>query len=174
MKNLAHLKSKIRDVKDFPTKGVVFKDIAPLFDDAKAFREIIDNLCEHLRPSKIDKVVGIESRGFMLSAPVAYLIQAGAVMARKKGKLPAETISVAHALEYGKSVLEIHTDAIKKGERVAVIDDVLATGGTMGAAISLVEQLGGDVVATGVLLELEEFHGREALEGYNIFSLLSY
>jgi len=174
MRDVEYLKKKIRDIEDFPTKGVVFKDIAPVMDDGGAFSDIIQNMIECLRGYEVDTVVGIESRGFMFSAPLSYALNAGAVMARKQGKLPAETISVAHALEYGKSVLEIHKDSISKGERVVIIDDVLATGGTLGAAVKLVERLGGVVVALGVLLELEEFDGRKALDGYDVFSVLKY
>lgn len=173
-KNTEHLKEKIREILDFPTPGIKFKDITPLLEDPKAFREAIDGLVDFFREIKIDKVVGIDARGFLLASAVAYLLNAGMVIVRKKGKLPHQTVVREHDLEYGRGTLEIHVDAIKKGERVLVIDDVLATGGTADAAVKLVEHLGGDVVGLGFLLELSYFPGREKLKNYNINSLIIY
>jgi len=171
--DLDYLKSKIRDVNDFPTPGVVFRDITPVLDDADAFSAAVGAFAEQFRDEGIEKVVGIESRGFMFSAPVAYLLDAGAVMARKHGKLPYKTVSIKHKLEYGEGALEMHEDSIRPGERVIILDDVFATSGTMGAAIQLVEQLRGDIVGLGVLLELLRFNGREKLGKYELFSLLA-
>lgn len=173
-KNTEHLKEKIREILDFPTPGIKFKDITPLLEDAEAFKEAIDGLVDFFREIKIDKVVGIDARGFLLASAVAYLLNAGMVIVRKKGKLPHQTVVREHDLEYGRGTLEIHVDAIKKGERVLVIDDVLATGGTADAAVKLVEHLGGDVVGLGFLLELSYFPGREKLKNYNISSLIIY
>lgn len=172
--NTEHLKQKIREILDFPTPGIKFKDITPLLEDPEAFREAIDGLVDFFRETKVDKVVGIDARGFLLASAVAYLLNAGMVIVRKKGKLPHQTVVREHDLEYGRGTLEIHVDAIKKGERVLVIDDVLATGGTADAAVKLVEHLGGDVVGLGFLLELSYFPGREKLKNYNISSLIIY
>jgi len=174
MDNYDHLKTKIRDIPDFPTPGVIFKDITPLLEDRDAFREAIDGLASFFMDQKIGKVVGIDARGFLLAAPVAYLLGAGLVLVRKKGKLPAEIIREYHELEYGRSSLEIHKDAIKKGERVAIIDDVLATGGTAGAAVRLVEAMDAPIVGIGFLVELREFGGREKLQHYLIHSLIQF
>jgi adenine phosphoribosyltransferase len=173
MRNYDHLKSKVREVKNFPTPGISFKDITPLLKDKHIFREIINGLTTAFKHSKADKVVGIDARGFVLSAPVAYLIGAGKVIVRKKGKLPHKKIAREHDLEYGKGVLEIHIDAIEKGEKVLIIDDVLATGGTCEAAVRLVEDLGGEIVGLGFLLELP-LGGRERLKKYPIHSLITY
>ncbi|KKU20537.1 adenine phosphoribosyltransferase [Candidatus Azambacteria bacterium RIFCSPHIGHO2_01_46_10] len=173
-RNTEHLKQKIREILDFPTPGIKFKDITPLLEDPESFKEAIDGLVDFFRDIKIDKVVGIDARGFLLASAVAYLLNAGMVIVRKKGKLPHQTIVREHDLEYGRGTLEIHVDAIKKGERVLVIDDVLATGGTADAAVKLVEHLGGDVVGLGFLLELSYFPGREKLKNYNINSLIIY
>ncbi|HAM95875.1 MAG: Adenine phosphoribosyltransferase [Candidatus Azambacteria bacterium GW2011_GWB2_46_37] len=173
-RNTEHLKQKIREILDFPTPGIKFKDITPLLEDPESFKEAIDGLVDFFRDIKINKVVGIDARGFLLASAVAYLLNAGMVIVRKKGKLPHQTIVREHDLEYGRGTLEIHVDAIKKGERVLVIDDVLATGGTADAAVKLVEHLGGDVVGLGFLLELSYFPGREKLKNYNINSLIIY
>ncbi len=173
MENYSHLKAKIREVKDFPIKGVDFKDITPLLEDKNAFREAIDGLADCFKGLKVDKVVGIDARGFLLASAVAYLLKAGMVIIRKGGKLPWDTIVREHDLEYGRGKLEIHTDAIKKGEQVLIIDDVLATGGTAEAAVHLVEQLGGKILGIGFLLELS-LGGRERLKRYDVKSLISY
>ena len=158
----------IRDVPDFPKPGVVFKDISPLLADHDGLTAVVEALAEagvdeHGRP--VDKVVGIEARGFILAAPVALRLGAGFVPVRKAGKLPGPTHRVAYALEYGEAVLELHQDAIRPGERVLVIDDVLATGGTVAAALQLVASCGGEVVGVAVLMELLFLHGRAALPG---------
>lgn len=173
MADFSLLKEKIREIEDFPTPGVSFKDITPLLEDSAAFRLAIDGLRGCFRDSRIDKVVGIDARGFLLASVVAYLLGAGMVIVRKKGKLPYDTIVREHDLEYGNGTLEIHTDTIKKGERILVIDDVLATGGTAEAAVRLVEELGGVVAGLGFLVELP-LGGRERLSGYEIKSLIEY
>ncbi len=174
MKNYDYLKSHIREIPDFPTPGVSFKDITPLLEDPKAFRDAINGLTRFLKNEQIDKVVGIDARGFLLAAPVAYVLKSGLVIVRKKGKLPSEIIREYHELEYGRASMEIHTDSIQKGERVVIIDDVLATGGTAGAAVRLARELNANVVGIGFLIELTEFPGREKLGDYPIFSLLTY
>lgn len=173
MGNYSHLKLKIREVPDFPIKGVNFKDITPLLEDRATFKDTIEGLADAFRGQKIDKVVGIDARGFLLASAVAYLLNAGMVITRKKGKLPWETIVREHDLEYGRGALEIHTDAVKRGEKILIIDDVLATGGTLEAAVKLVEELGGIVVGIGLLLELP-LGGRERLKKYKITSLITY
>ncbi len=173
VRDLNYLKEKVREVQNFPTPGINFKDITPLLEDKTAFRDIIEGLADAFRDEHIDKVVGIDARGFLLSSAVAYLLGAGMAIVRKKGKLPCETIIREHNLEYGRGVMEIHKDAIKKGERILIIDDVLATGGTAEAAVKLAEELGGEVIGLGFLLEIP-LGGREILEKYQIKSLLMY
>ena len=168
------LKRLVRDVPDFPKKGIVFKDITPILKDPGALQFAVEELAEVLRPARPDQIAGIESRGFIFSPILAYKLRAGFVPIRKKGKLPARTIRAAYTLEYGEAELEIHEDAIFKGMRVAVVDDLLATGGTAQAAIRLVESLGGEVTAVAFLVELGFLKGREKLSGYNIFSLIQY
>ncbi len=173
MGDYPHLRAKIREIENFPTPGVNFKDITPLLEDGALFREAVDELADFFAGEQAKKVVGIDARGFLLASPVAYLLKTGLVIVRKKGKLPYETILREHDLEYGHGSLEIHTDAIKRGERVLIVDDVLATGGTAGAAAKLVEDLGGIVVGIGFLLELP-LGGRERLSQYTIKSLIRY
>lgn len=173
MRDFSHLKAKIRDVKDFPIPGIYFKDITPLLEDKDTFRDAIDGLVLHFKNREVDKVVGIDARGFLLSSAVAYILHAGMVIVRKRGKLPCETIIREHDLEYGKGSLEIHVDSIQKGEKILIVDDVLATGGTVEAAVHLVEKLGGEVVGLGFLLELP-LGGRERLTKYKIHSLIRY
>lgn len=175
MKTSDRLKIKIREIPDFPTAGVKFKDIMPLLGDPKAFKKTIKNLAAPFRKKSIDKVVGIDARGFLLAPAVAYVLGAGLVAARKPGKLPFKKISQKHRLEYGESTLEMHIDAIKKGERVIIIDDVLSTGGTMEAVIKLVKKLGGLIIGLGFLLEIP-MGGREKLKKYpaQIHSLIVY
>jgi len=168
-----HLKAKIREIRDFPTPGIKFKDITPLLEDKETFREAIDGLANFFRDSVVDKVVGIAARGFLLASAVAYILKAGMVIVRKKGKLPYEKILREHELEYGRGSLELHVDAVKPGEKILIIDDVLATGGTAEAAVKLVEELGGKVIGLGFLLELP-LDARERLSGYNIQSLVKY
>jgi len=169
-----YLKTKIRDIPDFPTPGIRFKDITPLLEDKRAFRETIDGLTSFFHAKSVDKVVGIDARGFLLASAVAYLLGAGVVIVRKRGKLPWQKIIQEHDLEYGQGALEIHNDSVLRGERVVIIDDVLATGGTAGAAVRLVEALEGTIVGIGFLLEILPLGGREKLKPYPIHSLIQY
>src|SRR5205823_3073067 len=168
------LRAKIRDIKDFPTEGILFKDITTLLKDGPAFRYVIETLAKRYTTAAIDVVVGIESRGFILAAPLAHQLGAGFVPVRKLGKLPAKTVHVEYELEYGRSALAIHEDAVQRNQRVLIVDDVLATGGTMAATIRLVEQLGGKVAGIAFLLELAFLNGREKLAGHPIDALLTY
>jgi adenine phosphoribosyltransferase len=164
----------IRDVPDFPEPGVVFKDITPVLADPIAFSTIVDLIVVHFGRGNVDKVVGIEARGFILAAPVAYHFGAGLVPVRKQGKLPHETLGEEYALEYGTATLEIHKDAVADGERVLVVDDVLATGGTANAAASLVQRIGGKVMGIACLIELDFLHGREKVKDHDLFTLIHY
>lgn len=168
------LEELVRDVPDFPKPGIIFKDVTPLWADATAFRFSIDAIADHYAGVEIDRVVGIEARGFILAAPVAYRFGAGFVPVRKPGKLPAEIASESYELEYGTDTLEIHRDGILAGQRVLVVDDVLATGGTAAATIRLIEGLGGSVIGLGFLLELGFLRGRERLTDYELVSLITY
>ena len=168
------LASRIRDVPDFPKKGIVFKDITTLLRDAAAFRQAIDELADRVRDLEVDAVVGMESRGFIFAAPLAYLLGAGFVPVRKLGRLPASTISVEYELEYGTNTLELHVDALQPGQKVLVVDDLLATGGTVAATIQLVERLGATVEATAFLIELLFLKGRQQLPGRRVISLVQY
>ena len=168
------LASRIRDVPNFPKKGIVFKDITTLLKDAGAFRDAIDALAAQVRDLRVDAVVGMESRGFIFAAPLAYLLGAGFVPVRKLGSLPAPTISVEYELEYGSNTLEIHVDSLQPGQRVLIVDDLLATGGTVAATIELVEQLGASVEATAFLIELVFLNGRSRLDGRRVMSLIQY
>jgi adenine phosphoribosyltransferase len=168
------LKSIIRDIPDFPQPGILFRDITPLLSNAQALRVALEGLAEPFRDVGIEQVVGVESRGFIFGAPLALLLNAGFVLVRKFGKLPAETIRVEYALEYGSNTVEIHTDAIRPGEKVLVVDDLLATGGTVSAALELVKRLGGEVAGVAFLVELTALQGRQRLQGENVFSLLQY
>ena len=166
------LKSHIRDVADFPIPGILFRDITTLLADGALFRTTIDAMAVPF--ADIDKVVIIESRGFILGTPIAYALGAGVVPVRKPSKLPSDTLSESYALEYGTNELQIHTDAIAPGERVLIVDDLLATGGTLEATIKLVERLGGDIVGVCVLAELTELNGRQHTKGYPVHALLAY
>ena len=170
----ASLRALIRDVPDFPSPGVLFKDITPLLGDPGAFAVVIDRLAEHFVGRHVDKVVGIESRGFIVAAPVAERLGAGFVPVRKPGKLPWETEAEDYELEYGTDRLEVHRDAITTGERVAIVDDVIATGGTAAATARLVERLGGEVIGLGFVIELAFLGGAAALDGRDQVSLLTY
>ncbi|HEY7936790.1 MAG TPA: adenine phosphoribosyltransferase [Candidatus Limnocylindrales bacterium] len=168
------LRAKIREIPDFPKPGILFYDITTLLKDPVAYKESIDLMLAPWRDDKVDLVVGMESRGFIFSAPMAYLLDAGLVPVRKLGKLPAETITVEYALEYGSNTLEIHRDAIQPGQRVLVVDDLLATGGTVRGTIDLVERLQGEVVGLGFLVELEFLKGRDRLQGLRVESVVRY
>jgi adenine phosphoribosyltransferase len=168
------LRTKIRDVPDFPQPGVVFKDIMPLLRDAEALAEAVLRLADWARTKEPDVILGAEARGFILGAAIAREVGCGFVAARRPGKLPPETVSATYALEYGQNSLELHPDAIAGGTRVLIHDDVLATGGTMGAVSELVTQLGGEVVGAAFIIELDFLHGREKLGDYDVFSLIAY
>lgn len=168
------LKEKIRVIDGFPVDGISFKDITTLLKDAGALNECINQMAERFKNTQVDIIVGPESRGFILATPLAYVMNTGFVPVRKPGKLPGETIKYEYSLEYGMDSLEIHKDAIKPGQKVLIIDDLLATGGTMFAAAKLVEKLGGDVVGLGFLIELEDLNGREKLSDYKVESLVKY
>jgi adenine phosphoribosyltransferase len=166
------LKLHIRDVPDFPIPGIMFRDITTLLADGAAFRQVIDAMAAPF--AEVDKVVIIESRGFILGTPIAYAKGAGVVPVRKPGKLPSDTLTESYALEYGVNELQIHTDAIAPGERVLIVDDLLATGGTAEATIKLVERLGGVIVGISVLAELTDLDGRAHTQGYPVHSLVAY
>ena len=168
------LRSKIRDIPDFPKAGIVFKDIMPLLADPESLRATVDRLAEFADPRRPDVILGAEARGFILGGALAYRLGCGFVAARKPGKLPWSTVSAQYELEYGLDSLELHEDAITNGARVIVHDDLLATGGTARAKIDLVEQLGGEVVGLAFVIELAFLHGREKLAGYDVFSLVTY
>jgi len=168
------LKTRIRDVPDFPKPGVVFKDIMPLLSDPVALSEAVDRIAEWAKPREPDIVLGAEARGYITGGALACRLGCGFVPARKPGKLPWRTVAVKYALEYGFDQLEVHADSIRPGQRVLVHDDVLATGGTAKATVELVEQLGGTVVGLPFIIELAFLNGRERLDGYDIFSLIEY
>ncbi|HLY36264.1 MAG TPA: adenine phosphoribosyltransferase [Candidatus Limnocylindria bacterium] len=168
------LRARIREVPDFPKPGILFYDITTLLKDADAFRDVIDRMAEQVRDAGIELVVGMESRGFIFSAPLAYKLGAGFVPVRKLGKLPAETIEVEYALEYGTATLEIHRDAINPGQRVLIVDDLLATGGTVIGTIELVRRLGGEIAGLSFMVELSQLHGRDKLGEFTVNALLTY
>ncbi|HEY4611912.1 MAG TPA: adenine phosphoribosyltransferase [Bacteroidota bacterium] len=168
------LAKAIRNVPDFPKKGIVFRDITTLLQDPDAFRRALNIFYERYKDDKIGKIACIESRGFIFGAALASKLEVGFVPIRKKGKLPADKLKEEYALEYGKDSIEIHTDAVRKGERVLLHDDLLATGGTASAACSLVKRLGGEVASVSFLIELSFLKGREKLKGYDVFSIIQY
>jgi adenine phosphoribosyltransferase len=172
--DLAWLKERIRDIPDFPKPGVVFKDITPLLSDGEAFTAAVDAVAEHFAGQHIDKVLGIEARGFIIAAPVAFRFGAGFVPVRKVGKLPWSVEKQEYVLEYGTDLLEIHKDAVAPGERALIVDDVMATGGTAEATVRLVEKLGGEVVGLGFVIELGFLGGRQKVQGHDVVSLLVY
>jgi adenine phosphoribosyltransferase len=172
--DLADLRSKIRDIKDFPTEGILFKDITTLLKDAPGWAAVIDHLANRYRASNVDVVVGVESRGFIFGGALAHQLGAGFVPVRKRGKLPAPTIEEEYELEYGRDVLAIHADAIQRGQRVLAVDDLLATGGTMAATLRLIERLGGSILGAAFLIELAFLNGRERLKGYALESVIIY
>jgi adenine phosphoribosyltransferase len=167
------VRARLRDVPDFPKKGIVFKDITPVLADRRLFREVLDAFVARWKDERIDKVIGIESRGFIFAAPLAYAIGAGFTMARKPGKLPWEVIREVYALEYGEAALELHVDAVGPGERVLVVDDVLATGGTAEAVGRLVARQGAELVGYSFLLELSFLHGARRVGPRKVHSLLT-
>lgn len=170
------LKNKIREVPDWPQKGVNFKDITPLLQDKNAFREVIDSLADFFNGEKIDKVVGIDARGFLIAAPLAYKLKAGLAIVRKRGKLPFSVIERKYALEYGADILQIHTDAILAGEKVVLADDLIATGGTAEATCDLIEKLEGKIAGVAFVIDLAFLGGSEKIKkrGYTVKSLLTY
>jgi adenine phosphoribosyltransferase len=168
------IKSKIRTIPDWPKKGIMFRDITTLVKDKKAFLDTCQKLYDHYKGKQIDIVAGIESRGFIFGTALAMLLKKGFVPIRKKGKLPAETITQKYELEYGVDQVEIHKDAVKKGDRVLLVDDLIATGGTMKAACKLIEKCGGIVVGCAYVIELTDLHGREKLKGYDLFHLVEF
>ena len=171
---MTDLTSFIRDIPDFPTPGIIFKDITPLLGDQQAFASTVDALSDHFVGAGANRVVGIEARGFIIAAPVAYRLGAGLVPVRKKGKLPYEVRGIDYTLEYGSERLEVHSDAVSSGDRVVVIDDVLATGGTARAACDVLRELGAEIVGVGVVIELSFLSGRDALSDVDVFSLITY
>jgi len=173
-KSSTGLKKRIRSIPNFPKKGIVFRDITTLLKDEKAFKLAIDLLYKRYRGKKVDKVVSVESRGFILGSALAYRLGVGFIPVRKPNKLPAKTIQEEYQLEYGTDVLEIHKDALKKGEKILIVDDLLATGGTVSATCKLVERLGGRIVGLAFLIELTFLKGREKLRAHDIFSLIEY
>lgn len=168
------LRSLIREVPDFPKPGVSFKDITPLLTDGQALHYVVRRMADHFRDKRPELIVGVESRGFLFGAPLAYELGVGFVLIRKPNKLPAEKIRVEYQLEYGTDALEIHVDAIKPGQRVLIVDDLLATGGTMEAAARLVEQLKGQIIGFAFVIELAYLNGRRRLGDYEILSLVTY
>ena len=171
---MEHISSLIRDIPDFPEPGIVFKDITPVLGDAKAFSDLIDLLAEPFYTANISKVAGIEARGFTLATPVADRLGAGFIPVRKPGKLPAETVKEEYKLEYGTDALEIHRDAVYEGERILLVDDVIATGGTAAAAVRLLRELGADIVGFTVFIELAFLNGARKLDGVPLHALIQY
>lgn len=168
------LKEYIRSIPDFPMEGILFRDITTLLRDKDAYRELVEQLCESLKGLEVDLIIGPEARGFVLGSAVAYAIGAGFIVARKPGKLPYKTIRYSYGLEYGTDVLEVHEDAITPGQKVVVVDDLLATGGTALATIKLVEQSGGEVVAARFAIELADMDGRALLKDYDVQTIMSF
>jgi len=172
--DVAALRAKIRDIEDFPTEGILFKDITTLLKDGPAWRFAVDALASRYQDDRVDLVVGVESRGFIFGGAIAHQLNAGFVPVRKLGKLPGKTVEVEYELEYGRDALAMHEDAIAPGQRVLAVDDLLATGGTMAATLRLVEQLGGRVMGVAFMIELAFLKGREKLKNYPLHSLIVY
>lgn len=168
------LEKYIVSIPDFPKKGIIFRDVTSLLQDNNGFSEAIDEMLKLVEDIEFDAVAGLESRGFLFGAPIAYKRKKGLITVRKKGKLPRETVSAEYALEYGTAEIEIHTDAIRKGDKVVIVDDLIATGGTLEAAVELVERLGGEVVRIVSLIELTDLKGRDRLKGYDVRSLITF
>ncbi|WP_397539436.1 adenine phosphoribosyltransferase [Rummeliibacillus pycnus] len=168
------LKQYVTIVENWPKEGISFKDITTIMDNGKAYKYATDQIVEYAKKVGAELIVGPEARGFITGCPVAYALEIGFAPVRKPGKLPREVITADYGLEYGKDTLTMHKDAVKPGQKVLIVDDLLATGGTVDAAIRLIEQLGGEVVGCAFLIELEELHGRDKIEGYDIFTLMQY
>ena len=168
------LKNYVAEIQDFPIEGILFRDVTPLMQDGAAYKACIDEIIAYGKKVNADLIVGPEARGFLFGCPVAYGLNIGFAPIRKPGKLPRETINVSYDLEYGSNVLHMHKDAIKPGQRVLIVDDLLATGGTVAAATKIVEELGGTVAGIAFVIELEDLKGRELLEGYDVLSLMKY
>lgn len=168
------LEEYVRTIPDFPEEGIMFRDVTSVIQDKDGFKMAVDSMMENIKDIDFDVVVGLESRGFIFGAPIAYNLDKPFVLVRKKGKLPCETIEESYDLEYGSAIVEMHTDSIKTGDKVVIVDDLIATGGTCEAAIKLVERLGGKVVALDFLIELEGLNGREKLKGYEVRSSIKY
>ncbi|MBW2980143.1 adenine phosphoribosyltransferase [Candidatus Woesearchaeota archaeon] len=171
---MVDLKSKIRTIPHWPIEGVMFRDITTLLQDPEAFKHACDELCKRYKDEKIDVVVGIEARGFIFGGVLAYKLGCSFVPIRKKGKLPHKTVAHTYQKEYGPDTMEMHEDAIKKGDKVLVIDDLIATGGTVSAAIALVEKLGGEIVECAFIIDLPELKGKEKLKGYKTFTMVEF
>lgn len=171
---MKELRDYVTEIPDFPKKGILFRDITTVINNPEGFHMAVDGLVDLVKDKDFDLVIGTESRGFVFGAPVAYALDKGFILARKKGKLPRETISESYDLEYGQATLEIHKDAIQPGQKVVLIDDLIATGGTTEAVVKMVERLGGEVVKIGFVMELAGLKGREKLKGYDVESLIVY
>ena len=169
---IERITAAIRDIKDFPKQGIIFKDITPILQSGELFREVVDLMCEPYKDNVPDYIVAIESRGFIFGSAMAYKLGCGIVPIRKKGKLPYDTYEASYDLEYGKATVEIHTDALKASDKVVILDDLLATGGTAGAAVKLVEKLGTEIIGIDFLIELAFLNGREKLDKYKINALI--
>ncbi len=172
--DITTLKQRIRDIPDFPKPGILFRDITPLLQDAAAFRSVIDQFASRYRSQRIEAVVAVESRGLIFGSPLAYQLGAGLILVRKAGKLPAKTIRQTYTLEYGEGTLEAHADSLTPGKRVILIDDLLATGGTMGAVVKLVEHFKAEIIEVSFVVELATLGGRAALGSHSVFSLIQY
>ncbi len=167
-------KEKIRIIEDFPVEGISFKDITTLIGNGPAFRKLIDNMAEKLKDQNIDYIAGPEARGFIFGVPLAYALGIGFIPIRKRGKLPAETVAITYDLEYGSDTLEIHKDSFEKGARIALVDDLLATGGTISACARLIELAGGEIASVDFIIELTGLKGRDKLDGYSVESVVQY
>ena len=173
-KSREYIKSKVRSIPNWPIKGVIFRDITTLLQDPKAFKAICSIFYNRYVNEKVDKIVGIDARGFLFGAVLAYELDIGFIPIRKKGKLPYNTISESYTLEYGEETVEIHADAIERGDRVVIIDDLMATGGTLAASAALVEKLGGDILECAFVIELPDLKGREKMGDRNLFSIIEF
>lgn len=171
---MKELKDYVRSIPDFPEKGIIFRDVSTVLQDRDGFKLAVDSMIENLKDVDFDVVVGPEARGFIFGTPIAYTLNKAFVPVRKKGKLPCKTIEESYELEYGTATLEAHIDSIQKGQKVVIVDDLIATGGTLKAIINLVERLGGEIVKICCLIELPELNGRNALEGYDVVSSISF